>query len=248
MFYPSPDDCETIEDEFIKPVIRSLRDINSLTAMPTNYAFCCSMSIDQLKSADKTGALEWINKFKNMRNTKGQPLPAVLARHGMFWYQMDTKTLADFILSMNPDTRIFIAKTPEPTFVDQRIIRFTIGEGIDHNLIHALLNSTFSMYFIEALGFGRGLGVLDINATKIRKGFYVPDISLINERETEKILSAFSNIKNRPVKSVFEELEDSSRRNLDQKIAKAIGLPMSIVDDVHKALLTLYRIRKSVNH
>ena len=246
MFYPSQSDCATIESEFIKPVIKTLRGITSLTVTPSDSAFCCSYSLEQLESLGKTGALNWINRFKNGRNNAGEPLVESLRRAKLFWYQMDATTLADFVLSMNPDTRLFIAKTPEPTFVDQRSIRMTIKDGIDCELLHALLNSTFSMYFIEALGFGRGLGVLDINATKIKNGLYIPDMSLISCDASKKIISAFSDMKRRPIKSVLEEIEESDRHKLDNEIANGIGLPLSVVDVVYIGLQTLYRIRKSV--
>ena len=164
----------------------------------------------------------------------------------MFWYQMDAATLADFVLSMNPDTRLFVARTPEPTFVDQRLIRITVNDDDDSELIHALLNSTFSMYFIEALGFGRGLGVLDINSTKIENGLYIPNISLISSGDAEKIIAAFYEINMRPVKKVLKEINESDRHKLDNEIANAIGLPLPVVEDVYSGLQTLYRIRKSV--
>ncbi len=246
MFYPSQSDCATIESEFIKPVIKTPRGITSLTVIPTGSAFCCSCPLEELELCKKTGALSWINRFKNGRNNKGELLVESLRRAKLFWYQMDAATLADFVLSMNPDTRLFIAKTPEPTFVDQRLIRITVKDGIDCKLLHALLNSTFSMYFIEALGFGRGLGVLDINATKIKKGLYIPDMCLISRDASKKIISAFSDMKKRPVKMVLEEIKEPDRHSLDNEIANAIGLPLTVVKDVYAGLQTLYRIRKSV--
>lgn len=245
MFYPSQSDCATIEREFIKPVIKTLRGITSLMIAPSDSAFCCSFSLKQLELFGKTGALNWIDKFKNGRNKKGKPLIETLRRAKLFWYQMDATTLADFVLSMNPDTRLFIAKTLEPTFVDQRSIRMTVNDDIDCELFHALLNSTFSMYFIEALGFGRGLGVLDIDATKIKNGLYIPDINLISDEDSAKIINAFEKIKVRGVLTVSEEMKCHDRLELDNRIANAIGLPLSIVEDVYAGLQTLYRIRKS---
>ena len=72
--------------------------------------------------------------------------------------------MADFVTSVNPDKRIFISRLNEKSFVNQRLIRFTsLKFDTDLELSHALLNSLMGIFFIEALGFGRGLGALDLS-------------------------------------------------------------------------------------
>ena len=45
--------------------------------------------------------------------------------------------------------------------------------AVSEDLIHALLNSVYGMFAIEAIGFGRGLGVLDASSTKLKNMFMI---------------------------------------------------------------------------
>ena len=84
---------------------------------------------------------------------------------------MKNSTMADLVASMNFDKRIFIAKLDKKSFVNQRLTRFTAkNKNIDIDLSCALLNSTLGIFFIESIGFGRGLGVLDLSSTRMKKG------------------------------------------------------------------------------
>ena len=162
MFYPSSN--HGIEQDFIKPVLKSSRDIDSLTSIAESEAFCCSLSIEELSQKGNTGAIAWINKFKYGFNEVGKPLPEVLKIKNGYWYTMHDTEMADFVTSVNPDKRIFISRLNEKSFVNQRLIRFTsLKFDTDLELSHALLNSLMGIFFIEALGFGRGLGALDIS-------------------------------------------------------------------------------------
>ena len=72
---------------------------------------------------------------------------------------------------MNPDKKICIYKFNELTFVNQRLISIRPNKNVDTELLHALINSIYCTSQIEAIGFGRGAGVLDINATRIKEAY-----------------------------------------------------------------------------
>ncbi len=149
LFFPSEEYTKTIENEYLKPVLKTSKGKFTYEVEADSLAFCCSDNINKLSYYGKVGALNWIKRFEKIKNSKGKPLPEVLKRANLDWYQMDTNTLAEFVLSMNPDRRIFIQKLPKPTFVNQRLIRITLNESEDKNLMHAIFNSTFTMYLIH---------------------------------------------------------------------------------------------------
>ena len=121
-------------------------------------AFCCGMETDELESLGYRGALAWIRKFEAEVNETGRPLPDVLARAGMKWYELTTDEVAEIFTMMNPDDRMFYAKFNSPTFINQRLIGLKRKRTSDNlDLLHALLNSMLSLFYIEAVGFGRGL-------------------------------------------------------------------------------------------
>lgn len=244
LFYP--EEGHGIEDEYIEPVLKSMRSVTGLVAEPDAIAFCCSRSIDELEARGHTGALAWIARFGNETNNKGRPLPEVLERSGHHWYEMKPDTMADLVCTMNPGRRLFVAKMKERGFVDQRLIRFTAKPDVDVPLTHALMNSTVGMFYIEALGFGRGLGALDLNATKLRDGLHVIDPGLISPDDRERILAAFSPLLDRPVEPAADEIAREDRQALDETVLDAVGFSHA-ASDVRRALLTLFEIRIAVD-
>ena len=250
LFYPDmrKPEAQKIEKEFLCPVIKNLRSRYDFTVSSTNeQAFCCSLSKDELKKSGKNGALKWISIWENEVNGKGHPLPTVLKKAGLHWYQMDPNARAEFVLTMNPGDHLFVAKTKEPSFVNQRLVSFIVKDkqNTDLRFFHALLNSTLSMFMIESSGFGRGESVLDINATNISQRFFLPDLSLF--KETDSIKQAFTAMEKRQSLTVQEELKQKDREELDVAIFESIGIPVQHVNKMKDSLLCLYRIRKAVD-
>ena len=102
------------------------------------------------------------------------------------------------------------------------------------------------MFLIEAIGFGRGLGVLDTNKNKIDAGFRIPKLELISEADAERIKEAFAPLLRRQISPVEQELLQADRRELDKATLRAIEIPENVLDEIHSGLLTMYKIRKSV--
>jgi hypothetical protein len=224
LFYP--DNPSKIESEFLIPALKSTSKQTYLDAKPDAVAFCCEDSIEDLVKAGKFGALAWVKNFENQVNNKGLPLPEELARPDFFWYQMSSKEKANFVISMNPYKNLSVLQLKPASFVDQRLIRINPLPNLneDLELLHALLNCTLSLTGIELLGFERGLGVLDISSTSLRKHFRILDPTLIPQDKREDILEAFSKVKNRLMKKTIEEIEMSDRQEFDAKVLRAFGM------------------------
>lgn len=242
LFYP-PEDAG-IEPDFLKPVLKSPRSIRGLIAAPDGQAFCCSLSVEELKRRGAFGALEWIRRFETARNTTGEPLPQVLQLPGRYWYEMDTSTLADLVMLINYDQRLFVAKLVERSFVNQRLAAFIAKAGVDVDLCHALLNSLLGLFYIEALGFGRGLAALDLNATKIRTNMWMLDPRRLTQEAASSIKRAFAPLVERPVGNLEDELQSEDRRRFDETVLAAYGLA-DLLEPIRASLLELYRIRRA---
>lgn len=244
LFFPSVPN--QIESNYLKPVLKTPQSIQGLLVSPDRSAFCCENPLETLRELNHFGAIHWIESFETLTNEKGKPLPSVLARPGTLWYTMHPNTMGDFVTSINPGDRIFFGRFDAPTFVNQRLIWLSKREvGADLDLMHALLNSITSMFFVEALGFGRGEGVLDLSATKIKEGMRILDPSLISTNEKTKILFAFSKLLSRNILPLEKELEMADRKEFDIQVLDAYGLS-NIYNDVKSSLLGLYRIRNAV--
>lgn len=243
LFYPASD--SDIEECYIKPVLKNPAKLKSFKAQTDIEAFCCHKSKTELVSLGHTGALNWIEKFENIKNGSGKLLPTALKRSGSFWYEMDDATKADFVTALNPDKRLFVAKFDESTFVDQRFTRMLVkDDGVSADLLHALLNSMYGMFAIEAIGFGRGLGVLDASSTKL-KNMYMINPNIISKADEIEIVRLFDKIKNRDVMDVQDEFKDIDREIFDKKVLRTVGHE-ELYDSIKESLLSMQHTRHCV--
>lgn len=241
LFYPR--DEHEIEPEYLSSFIKSSTDIEGYTSVNAREAFCCGRSREELRELGHTGAEAWIARFENARNSKGRPLPEALNRVGHHWYEMRSDRVSELVLPMAIDRRFFAARLDPPAFVDQRLISLNRRDttvGLD--LLHALLNCTITYYMIEGIGFGRGLGVLDLNKDMIANTLHLLDPSRLSEEAIANIDDAFAPIKSREIMEIADELDSPDRQAFDDAVLAAfdIEVPRSVIYD---ALLTLVSIR-----
>lgn len=154
----------------------------------------------------------------------------------MQWYELKDNEIVDIFTAMNPDKRLFFAKFDKPSFINQRLIGLKAKEGYDDiELEHALLNSVFTMFYIEASGFGRGLGALDINSRNIAKcRMFNP--KLVSPNYRNKIIEAFKPLLNRDIKPVREELSSIDRMVFEKTVMKAFGVEEYLPSIVYSLL------------
>lgn len=146
---------------------------------------------------------------------------------------------------MNPDKRLFFVKLQEPSFIDQRLIGLkTKSNYNDIDLNHALLNSMLTMFYIEASGFGRGLGVLDINKTGIAK-CYMLNPNLVSVENRQRILDSFEILKSRKIKNVSDELYESDRENFEHILFQSFGIDEHF-EEIRQSLISMQKARGSV--
>lgn len=100
------------------------------------------------------------------------------------------------------------------------------------------------MFIIEATGFGRGQGVLDLNAGNISDSFMLNPNYLTNEQAVA-IAQAFQPIKNRQVFDTETELQQEDRINFDHVVLKAFGID-NYYDRIKESLLSMQKTRRNV--
>ena len=241
LFYPQQGE-HRIEDIYLRKVLINARNVTELTATADRDAFCCGVPLSKLEELGHTGALEWISKFADQRNGVGKLLPTVLKRKGMEWYELQDNEIAEIFTMMNPDQRLFFAKFETPSFVNQRLIGLTHKVDYpDEKLNHALLNSMFTMFYIEASGFGRGLGVLDVNKDSIAN-CYMLNPKLVNAADRKKILDAFERLQSRKIKKVSEELCDETRLAFEHEVLRSFGID-EYFEKIKASLLSMQEAR-----
>jgi len=243
-FYPQGH--HGIERPYLRPLLKTPKSADKLIAQADKLAFCCSKSVDDLKSMGHAGALSWIERHQGITNNKGEPFEMILLRGHKYWYENKPDTMADIVAPLNPGDRLFFTLMNKRAFVDQRLITFSFNtNGTDKSLLHALLNTTLSLFFLEAAGFGRGDGALDLSATKIKTHMHILNPKLLNQDEIDGIKEQFKPILQRKIKPILQELDSADRRNFDLAVMKAFRID-EYYESICDALKTLYGIRVSV--
>jgi hypothetical protein len=220
MFYIKGD--TTISSQYLYPMLKTSQKINGLTANADMMAFCCNKTIRQLEEDNDEGTLRWIRKFSDENYN-----PISNSINYSPWYQMPSSNRADLVTSENPDKRLFVAQLNDSVIVDQRLIAMRYKENVYNNvnnkeLIFALLNSIYGMFAIEANGFGRGQGVLDISKTRFQK-IYMINPNIIPKEDADEIIELFQKLKARKILNVQEEFETKDREEFDRKVLRSIG-------------------------
>ena len=240
MFYPTAN--HGIEPEYIRTVLKSPAEISRYSATAEKEAFCCSVPVEQLEQRGHTGALRWIRHFEQETNGKGRPLPEALAKSGMYWYEMRSDSMAELVMPINPGDRLYVALLDPPAFVNQRLTRLNSRLGVDIDLLFALLNSAISLFYMEGLGFGRGLGALDLSTTRVRNAMHVLDPQRLDGESAFAVKSAFRPLLSREICPVVDECELVDRQQFDSAVIEAFGLSVSR-DRVYDSLKELIAIR-----
>jgi hypothetical protein len=146
---------------------------------------------------------------------------------------------------MNPDERMFYAKFNSPTFINQRLIGLKRRETTDNlDLLHALLNSILSFFYIEAVGFSRGLGVLDINKKSISK-CYMLNPALLNEEQKMAIMTQFSQLLERGIIDIDQDIDDPIRQEYERVVLDAFGIG-NYFNNIVSSIKAMRKIRKAV--
>ncbi len=241
LFFPTGN--VEIEKEFLKPALVNAKNLDSLMAKPDRKAFCCGESLEVLEE-ESPNAYRWIKKFEPLKNGVGKPLVEVLARSNEKWYEMKPNEVAQFFTMMNPDSRFFFGRFEEPTFINQRLIGLLAKDTmVDMELCHALLNSVLMKFFVEAVGFGRGLGVLDINKESIANCFML-NPSLLSSESISEIKEQFHHVLTKNIMTIEEELKDEEWMSFNRTMLRAFGLEQYYLR-ICNSLLSMRQVRKT---
>lgn len=232
-FYPK--DVDAIEDEYLVPLAKNAKELTRLTGQAKAVAFSCSRNTQELRQLRHVGALNWITSHSTPATIQK------LSKPGKHWYQMDTDDLSSLVATVGYGERIFVGRLDPPAFCDQRLVPIA-ATGASDELLHALLNTTISMFLIEGLGFGRGLGVLDLNKDRMASSLQVLDPALLDAGAQGRVLEAFAPLLGRDIMKVPDELEAEDRRHFDDVVLAEFGITVER-GRIYDALRALYEIR-----
>lgn len=237
------DGCQT-DAEDSHPYVKSIKNVNSLTARPTNqYFFYTTDTISELKEKKHNKTINYIDSISHTIRARKQK-----EKHGEKWYVAeDRPKYGDFVTSINPDKRWFWASFEKPTALNQRVTAAKLHKEYlnDKDLIHALLNSVISIYIMCGSGFTRADGVTDLTSNGMKKlSILNPDI--LADSEKEKIMHSWQKIKHSTAMSIFDELEDPQWISFNKVVLKAYNLDPEVYNLAKNAIYKLVNRRENI--
>lgn len=230
-----------VDDEYTFPILKNLSNVDRYHINVTDeYYFYTKDSISTIKSKGNINTIEYIKKIENT--------PVAINRKNKrknAWYQADQKPqFADFATSINPGKRFFWVMFEEETVVNQRVTAFRLKyeHKNDKNLIHALLNTSVSIFMLMGSGFGRALGVTDLTKDGISQSYFL-NPNLLSTKSKNMILNSWEKIKEKKVENIDIQLEDADWIKFNKLVYKKYGLPESVFELSRNSIFKLLNRR-----
>jgi len=244
-FYLTKDEKSEVEQDYLKPLLKTSSSITRPIAKEDQYAIICEFNKQELRDRGSLKLLHRIEKWERI-NDHGQVVgpDSVLIKNGRPWYQQDPDLSGGFITSINPNERLFFSYIKEGTVVDQRLMVFKPKKPVNDMVYLALLNSIVQMAFILLNGTPRALGVLDIDKDRLEQ-CQILDPERLSVDLQKQIIASFAPLLNRDVLPVEEELKRPDRIAFDHVVLKAFGID-NYYDRIHDFLISFSRVRSAI--
>jgi len=260
-FYLTDEEAKkwNIEQEFLKPVIKSPRESKSILIDPKDLKFklfICNKSKEELQGTNALKYIEWGEKQKIVIKQGGDKGKTIVGYHKIstvqsrkYWYSLGEREPADLLWPMIHNDRLGCFWNEAHAEVDHNLFEIT-------PFVPGLF-SVITLFFRELYGRANlGEGALKTEGIDIKKFMIVKDYEIPN---------SFRNIASKEINSIFKEsgidpksdtpIEEQDpkplpdRAELDNIVFDALGLTEEERKDVYRAVCRLVwnRINKANN-
>lgn len=240
-FYLAADQIEQwdIEPQFRRPLLKSLRGVDSLRPDRTacSHEWLAVPAEAKLSGTRTAAYLAWgVEQGIHQRRTCAGRNP---------WYALSEQPAATILLAKGVWQRHFAPLPLESLAVDQQIYRLAPVPGIDPALAAALLNSAWFALQCELRGrVNLGEGVLWLATYELGE-VELPDPRSIDSGQASRLAQAFRQLAERPVAETAGDLQSLDRWSLDELVFDLMGLPASEREAVREALVECLTIRRT---
>jgi hypothetical protein len=222
-----------LEDEFLRPVLFSLREIGgpeAVRAGPRLKLFSCHRPLSALESTSAAAYVEWgqAQGFADRRTCHTRPL----------WYSVAQNWRpAPFIFPAKIGQRMVVLRNRQHLLEDKKLYGLTPRTG-SHVYWAAVLNSTLCRFLLE-LSCRQLTGaqtIADVDVAVV-KALPIPHPKLLS---TAALAGAYRHLAATPVANrVRDEYNRAERRALDDPIFDVLGLDRDEREAVYKAIIEL---------
>ncbi|MDE0187332.1 MAG: Eco57I restriction-modification methylase domain-containing protein [Candidatus Poribacteria bacterium] len=220
-----------IEEEFLKPVIKSPRECKSILIDPSQLKFKLFMCNKDKEDLKGTAALEYIEYGKSRRFDQ-RPSCSGRAR----WWDLGIWNHAELLWIETMYQSFRVHRNAPFVYESDKFYGIKSQDKID--TLTVLLNSTFVMLFKLLSGFhSLGEGALKTAVYEV-KDFQIPLPAIFNF--DDRLVNQFIH---REVEAIQDEIKHSDRRALDAIIFDALNLTQGERDAVYKDVIDLVQAR-----
>ena len=229
-----------IEEEFLKPVIFSLRELgcieDNLDRIQKKIFLCHKEKSDLIG----TNALKYIKWGESQAFNKR---PSCKSRRLWYSFAEDWEP-APFIFPAKVGERMLVLNNLKGVLEDKKLYGITPLEKYDGFIFAGLLNSTLVRFFMDLscrqLTGGQAIADIDVQVVK-----EIPILSVCLLADNKQAFKqAYDQIKSRPIdQRVSKEYTMPDRRALDAIIFDALNLTQGERDGVYEAVIHLVEAR-----
>jgi hypothetical protein len=229
-----------IEEEFLKPVIFSLRELvcieDDLGKLQKKIFLCHEKKSDLIG----TNALKYIEWGESQSFNKR---PSCKSRR--LWYSFaESWNSAPFIFPAKVGERMLVLNNLRGVFEDKKLYGITPLETHEGFIFAGLLNSTLVRFFMDLscrqLTGGQAIADIDVRVVK-----EIPILSICFLADNKQAFKqAYDQIKSRPINQrIAKEYTMPDRRALDAIIFDALNLTQGEREEVYEAVIHLVEAR-----
>ena len=228
-----------IEEEYLKPVLKSPRECKSILVKPEDLSLKVLMVHQDKEDLAGSNVLKYI-EFGESEGYHLRPTCASRPR----WYDLGQRYEMDLMWPKSLYDRFLAVENRYDFLSSDRFYEIAIQDKrVSSRLLGALLNSTFAGMAAELWGrVSLGEGALDMMTYEVGQQLIL-DPRKLSEEQIKALESSFDALAERPVESIFEEVKREDRRRLDDVVFDILGLSEEEREAVYEAVVDLVRAR-----
>jgi len=241
-----------IEDEFLAPIIKSFKEIDSILVDEASAKFRLFKCHKDRRHLRGTNALTYIENGEKSQTDAGTLWPQVPSvKNRKRWYDVGERKAWDFFVQENWNDRFLIPLNRAQVLSDKRL--YDIKAKKNAMTLAAVLNSSLTFLFMETNGRCiLGEGALDLTVYEFEE-MCVANVSAEKAKQ-KALVTAFEALWIRPVKPIYEEVNMKDRQKLDRLVLQVVGLdPKKYLQPIYDGLcqlvserLQLAKMRKTI--
>ena len=232
-----------VEEACLAPVIKSPREARGLVVDPAGLPYRLFLppvahapDPEEMLRKRYPLAYQYVKWGEEQKTESGQlwkEVPSVRGRRA--WWLLPPRVPGPILMPMTTGERFAVLRNPGVQ-ADHRLFELLVPES-QADLVAGLMNSTlFALFWEAGSRVNLGGGALETEG-KDWKEIPIPAPQSLDQRARRAIVGAYATLKNRPVRSIFEELRQRDRQALDRTVLEALGLdPRDYLPRLYEAL------------